>query len=250
MALNIGLVIGKKNSMSVPNKNIRPIVGRPSAEYAFLAGKYAGLDAMFVSTDSPDIARIGDGYGATHIERPPELALPESLTEDALLHAYEHITKALDGQEIATISLLFANNPAIDVKLLKEAIEFLNNDDEYDSCFSVAEYNMFSPARARKITEDGEIDSFVPLEHLDNVSSIRDSSGDCYYCDLSIQVLKPVCFTNMDEGKLPFKWQGRRSKAIVTDFGFDIDTEWQFVVVEHWLRSRGFTDTHIPWEAL
>jgi hypothetical protein len=52
----------------------------------------------------------------------------------------------------------------------------------------------------------------------------------------------------MDSGNLPFKWQGKRSKAIITDFGFDIDTEWQFVVIEHWLKKRGFTETEIPWK--
>ena len=52
----------------------------------------------------------------------------------------------------------------------------------------------------------------------------------------------------MDSGNLPFKWQGKKSKAIITDFGFDIDTEWQFVVIEHWLKKRGFTETEIPWK--
>ena len=32
------------------------------------------------------------------------------------------------------------------------------------------------------------------------------------------------------------------------NLGFDIDTEWQFVVIEHWLKKRGFTETEIPWK--
>ena len=39
----------------------------------------------------------------------------------------------------------------------------------------------------------------------------------------------------------------KKSKAIETDFGFDIDTEWQHVVIEYWLRKRGYTETSIPW---
>ena len=88
---------------------------------------------------------------------------------------------------------------------------------------------------------------FVELKYLDNVSSIRDSQGSCYFCDLSIQVMKPICFEEMDKGQLPVKWQGRKSKAIETDFGFDIDTEWQYVVIEYWLKKYGFTENSIPW---
>ena len=246
--MDIGLVIGKKTSTGVPGKNVREIVGRPAAEYAFIAAKYSGLERIYVSTDSEEIAAIGKPYGATHIVRPPELATPDALTEDALLHAYNYIKNDLPDTKIDTISLLFCNNPAINIDLLKEAIQFTRNSKEFDSCFSVVKYDMFSPARARRLTNDGEMKPFVDLKYVDNVSSIRSSQGSVYFCDLSIQVMKPVCFEDMENGQLPFKWQGQRSKAIETDFGFDIDTEWQYVVIEYWLRKHGFTETVIPWE--
>ena len=246
--MNIALIIGKDKSMGVPGKNTRVIVGRPAAEYAFIAAKYAKCDKIYVSTDSITIAEIGKPYGAIHIVRPPELATPDALTEDALLHAYEFIKNDLGSDiKIDTISLLFANNPAINVDLLKEAIDFTTNTKEYDSCFSVAKYDMFSPARARKVDESGEIKPFVDLKHIDNVSSIRDSQGATYFCDLSIQVMKSTCFDDMDNGQLPFKWQGKRSKAIETDFGFDIDSKWQEIVIEYWLKEHGYTETTVPW---
>ena len=246
--MHIGLVIGKKNSVGVPGKNTKIILGRPTAEYAFIAGKYAKLNKIYVSTDSDEIAQIGNNYSAVHIPRPSDLATPESLTEDVLTHAYENIIKDINKDDIKTISLLFCNNPAINVNLLKDAIKFLEYDkDDYDSCFSVVKYDMFSPARARKINENGEMASFIDLKHISNVSSIRDSQGSVYFCDLSIQVMKPTCFENMNQGQLPFKWQGKKSKPIETDYGFDIDTEWQFVVIEHWLKKHGYTENKIPW---
>ena len=246
--MNIALIIGKKNSVGVPGKNIRKIVGRPAAEYAFIAAESAIIDKVYVSTDCSVIQEIGRKYNANQIERPSELATPESLTEDVLLHAYDIIKN--DNKEITSISLLFCNNPAIDVDKLNEAIEFLNTSNQYDSCFSICKYNMFSPARARKMTNNGEIQPFINLDLIGNVSSIRDSQGDCYFCDLSIQVMKPSCFEDMDNGQLPFKWQGKKSKAIEVDFGFDIDTGWQYVVIEFWLKQKGFTETIIPWKEL
>lgn len=134
--MNIALVIGKDKSTGVPGKNVREILGRPAAEYAFIAATYAGCDKTYVSTDSTTIADIGKPYGAIHIVRPPELATPEALTEDALLHAYEFIKKKLGNNvKIDTISLLFCNNPAINVELLKEAIEFTASSTKFDSCF-------------------------------------------------------------------------------------------------------------------
>lgn len=244
--MDIALIIGKDKSMGVPGKNVREIVGRPAAEYAFIAAKYAGCEPVFVSTDSARIADIGREYGAIHIQRPAHLAAPDSLTEDALLHAWEHIRAYVGGAKIDTISLLFCNNPAINVELLKQAIHTVHVE-EFDSCFSVVKYDMFSPARARKVNSTGEIQPFVDLKYLDNVSSIRDAQGSVYFCDLSIQVMKPCCFDEMDQGQLPFKWQGKKSKAIETDFGFDIDAEWQYVVIDYWLRKHGYTETQIPW---
>ena len=249
--MNIGLVIGKKNSTGVPGKNIRKLVGRPAAEYSFIAAKYASLDKVYVSTDCETIASIGEAYGAKHIIRPDHLATPDALTEDASTHAYEEILRDLSSisknrDNISSISLLFCNNPAIDVNLLRSAIDKLNKDESIDSVVSVAKYDMFSPTRARKIVDD-KLDNFIDLKHFENVSSIRDSQGSVYFCDLSIQVLNKRCFEYMEAGALPFKWHGNNIIPIETDFGFDIDSEWQSVVIEYWLKNKGYTENKIPW---
>lgn len=234
--MHLGLVIGKKVSTGLPGKNRRMILGKPAAEYAFIAGSESLIDCMYISTDCSFIASIGASYGAIHIDRPGILATPEALTEDVLLHAYNIMKR--EHKKIKTISLLFCNQPMIDSDRLDDAIEFLANDTEYDSCFSVVKYDMFSPARARRLSPEGEIKPFIDLSLMDNVSSIRNSQGSVYFCDLSIQVMKPICFEKMDEGQLPFKWQGKKSKAIEVDFGFDIDAEWQVPIAEYWLRKK------------
>ncbi len=245
--MNIGLVIGKDKSTGVPGKNVKPILGRPAAEYAFIAAKYSIIDKIYVSTDSSLIAEIGEKYDSIHIDRPKSLAQPDSLTEDVITHAYDIIRSDIDEKDIDSVSLLFCNNPAIDVILLNKAINFLNSQTEFDSCFSVAKYDMFSPARSRKLDENLEIHPFVSLDSMDNVSSIRDSHGSVYFCDLSIQVMKKRCITDINDGKLPFKWQGKKSKAIITDFGFDIDSKWQEIVIEYWLKNKGYSKNKIPW---
>ena len=107
----------------MPGKNTKIILGRPT-RICIHSAKYANLDKIYVSTDSDEIAQIGKNYLAVHIERPAKLATPESLTEDVLIHAYESIIRDLGHKNIKTISLLFCNNPAINVNLLKDAISF------------------------------------------------------------------------------------------------------------------------------
>ena len=236
MSKNISaLLIGKKISTGFPGKNTMKINGMPSCEYGFQAAKTIGIKDIFVSTDCPIISNIGKNYSAKLIQRPPELATPESLTEDVLIHAYKEIINTGIKPEI--IVLLFANNPAISIKLIKRGIDKLIEDESYDSAFSVSKYNMFSPTRARKILND-KIESFVPLNLLGNVNSIRSSQGDVYFCDLSIQVIRKRVFENMNDGMQPFQWMGKKSFPLKNSYGFDIDEEWQKAAIEVWLKQN------------
>jgi CMP-N-acetylneuraminic acid synthetase len=242
-----GLLIGKDKSLGVPGKNTRPLLNRPSCEYALMAASACPqINRLFVSTDSIIIAETGKKYGATHIMRPPELATPQSLTEDVLLHAFDAIESTV-GKPVDLIVLLFANSPAVNPRLLTEGIEALKEKPEYDSAFSVSKYNMFSPARAKKVSADRTIAPFIDLDALGEISSIRDSQGDCYFVDFSVQIMRRSCFTNMKDGQPPLKWIGKKPYALFNDYGFDIDSEWQFVVMEKWLKDHGFTDTKSPW---
>jgi len=247
----VALVIGKHKSMGCPGKNFRLILGRPMVEYAFIAVKNCQyIEKIFTSTDSPHIAKIGERYSAEHIKRPPELATPDALTEDALIHAYNEMNRRT-GKDIDIVVLLFANAPTIMPDLINKGIEKLRSDTSLDSAFSVCKYNMWAPLRARRIDKDNLIKPYFPLEifgDISKMSSIRGEEGDCYFCDLSVQVIRGRCFEEMDKGMLPFKWMGKTSYALKSDYGFDVDYEWQIPVIEHWLLSHGFTEKITPYD--
>ena len=131
---------------------------------------------------------------------------------------------------------------------LSEGIETMRNDSTLDSCFSVVKYDMFSPTRAKKI-ENNILLPFTNLDSFNEVSSIRDSQGSVYFADLSIQILRPTCFTNMSEGIKPLQWMGKKTYALEVDFGFDLDEEWQIPVIKYWLSKHGFTESKIPWSS-
>jgi CMP-N-acetylneuraminic acid synthetase len=239
------LLIGRAGSRGFPGKNLHPVLGRPLAAYPLLAARESlHVKRIFVSTDSPEIARIGEAYGAELIERPPELATTAALGEDAFRHGYEVIRDRLaaNGEEVESMVLLFANAPTVTGELIDQGVELLRDDPSFDSAVTVSRYNMWSPLRARRLEPDGTLQPFVPFEVFGDPATLncdRDSQGDVYFADMGLSVVRPHCLEHMEEGLLPQKWMGRRIAPIDSWGGCDVDYEWQLPLVEHWLLAHG-----------
>jgi CMP-N-acetylneuraminic acid synthetase len=238
------LVIGRKGSR-VKDKNVRSVLGRPLALYPILAAKHAkAVTHVFVSTDSEPIRELALQQDCTYIERPAFLATNEALAEDAFKHGYEAI-RAQAKQEPELIVLLFANGATITPGIIDEGIQFLRAHPDYDSAVSVSKYNMFSALRARRL-ENGLVKPFVDPELFGNATCDRDSQGDTFFVDCSVFVLRPRCF-DYSRGEIPFRWIGKTVHPLHQEGGCDVDFEWQFPVVEHFLRRVGFTEDKTPY---
>lgn len=243
----VGLQIGKETSTGRPGKNYMQLLGRQLNEYTLMAASHCDvIEKLYISTDSPSIKASAPRFKASVIDRPSYLATPESLTEDVLVHAYKYIANDL-GEKPEMVVLLFANTPTLDHNMLAKGIEIMRNDPDLDSCFSVAKYNMFSPTRAKKLN-DGILEPFVDLDAFHDVTSIRSSQGDVYFADLTIQIMRPQCFEEIDAGTPPLKWMGKKTYGLEIEYGFDLDEEWQIPVLEYWLRTHGFSEMKTPYE--
>jgi CMP-N,N'-diacetyllegionaminic acid synthase len=87
--MNVLTVIpARGSSKRVPNKNIRPVAGKPLIAYTIEEALKSKLsNKVVVSTDDPRIASLSERYGAETVTRPPELSLDTSPIDDALRHA-------------------------------------------------------------------------------------------------------------------------------------------------------------------
>ena len=76
---------------------------------------------------------------------------------------------------------------------------------------------MFSPTRARKLVDD-KIESFVPLNLINKVNSIRSNQGDVIF-----MIKRPSdqsrVFENMQDGMQPFQWMGKKSFPLKNSYG-------------------------------
>ncbi len=242
------LMIGRAGSRGLPGKNTTPILGRPLCAYPLIAANGSRyVDEVFVSTDSPEIAAIAKQYRASVIDRPPELATSSALGEDVFVHGYNEISKIVNegGRKVELMVLLFANAPTVTSSMVDEGVDLLRQDKEVDSVVSTSVYNMWSPLRARKISEAGYLEPFVPFEVFGNPATLncdRDSQGEVYFADMGVSVVRPHCLESIEAGLLPQKWMGKRIAALKSWGGCDVDYEWQLPMVEFWLRKNGVVE--------
>lgn len=237
------LLLGRRGSSGFPGKNTMPVMGRPLSEYPMLAAENApSIDKCYLSTDDERLMDLARGHGFEIIVRPPELCTNAALGEDAYRHGYFEIKKMNPDEEIELMVLLFCNAATINSDLIEQGIAALKADPEADSAVTVSRYNMWSPLRARRLTEAGYLDPFVPFETFGDPATLncdRDSQGDVFYADMGTSIVRPHCLEKMDEGLLPQKWMGHKILPIYSEAGCDVDYAWQLPMVEWWVKEHG-----------
>jgi YrbI family 3-deoxy-D-manno-octulosonate 8-phosphate phosphatase len=108
----IAVIPARGGSKGLPGKNLRRVGGRSLVERAVdscLAARY--VDAVYVSTDDAEIARVAEEAGASVIIRPPALAGDSASSESAVLHALDQLGRA--GELPAVLALVQCTSPFI-----------------------------------------------------------------------------------------------------------------------------------------
>ncbi|MDH4027439.1 MAG: cytidylyltransferase [Nitrospirota bacterium] len=236
------LILGRKGSQGFKGKNTFKVSGHPLAYYPMNAAKNTKeIDAVYLSTDDPDLMEIARENGVEVIVRPDHLCTSSALGEDAYVHGYHEIKRSNPGKEIEAVVLLFCNAPMITPETISSGIAALRENPDIDSAVTVSRYNMWSPLRARKINKDGLLDPFVPFETFGDPKTLncdRDSQGDVWFADMNASIVRPECLENIDKGLLPQKWMGQKIYPLKQWGGLDVDYEWQIPQVEFWLTAH------------
>ena len=237
----IALILGRKGSKGVADKNTMQILDKPAYSYAFTAAKKSNfVKDIFVSSDHPEILNAAKKEKFYTIERPEELCTDNALFEDALIHAY-YEAKKITTYHPTYVVVLMCNAITINAELIDKGIDSLKKDKKADSAVTVTIFNMYSPLRARKMNENGYLDPFIPFEFFGDPSTLncdRDSQGDVYFADMSHSVCRSDCLENIDEGLLPQKWMGKKILPIYNQNGCDIDEPWQIDMSKRWILDN------------
>ena len=155
-SLKILATIGiRSGSKGVPDKNIRPLGGKPLVGWAIDAAKQSKyVNRIVVSTDSVSYQKIANTCGAeTPFLRPAELATDKS---PEVLHVKYTLDwlKEHEGYEPDIVVRLMATVPLQQGVDIDSCIDELLRDPQADSAVVIAEARQH-PAKALKLIPDG-----------------------------------------------------------------------------------------------
>lgn len=130
----LAIIPARGGSKRLPGKNIKLLNGKPliahSIEYAINSPE---INRLVLSTDSEEIAKEGEKFGAEVLMRPAHLAEDTTKTAPVLLHVVDELEK--EGYIPDYIVLLQATCPVREPDLMKKALEIML-DSDYDSFFT------------------------------------------------------------------------------------------------------------------
>lgn len=153
MKKTIAIIPARGGSKRLPKKNILSLDGIPlvahSIQYAIANASV--VDAVFVSTDDPEIKEIALAYGALVLDRPAELSGDTTLTIEVLQDAILQL-----DNDVENIVLLQPTNPLRPKKLLSEAFSSFKKNSA-DSLMTVTRNHQ----KFGKIMEG----NFVPFNY-------------------------------------------------------------------------------------
>jgi CMP-N-acetylneuraminic acid synthetase len=229
------LMIGRAGSTGLPGKNIMKVFGKHLFEYPLIeAKKVSRINRIFVSTDCKVIKDTCKKRNYEIINRPKYLSSKEALGEDAFKHGHDKIKKKY---EFDFIILLMANCPTVNSNIINKGIDILIDNPKIDSAVSVSRYNMFSPQRARILNKNKLLQPYLNKNQISIGNCDRDSSGNFYFADMGVSIVRSRCFENMENNVPPQKWMGKKIAPIFSECGFDIDYHWQIPLAKYWISN-------------
>lgn len=229
------LLIARKGSKSVPNKNTIKVDGTPMFAHSLMAAiKSPLIDNVYVSTDCPLVKKytklIMTQKSVTIIDRPDELCQDKSTPHEAMMHGLGVIEEKR-GKKVDILVTLLGNTPFTNTADLDRGItNLIAKWDDYDSCMSVSELNCFNPYRAYKMDNDKLVPMVKP-ETEDKFDYNRDSFGSVLFFNGSFWICKRETLIKND-GPSPYPWVGNNVLPLVEEEGtMEIDAPWQLKLV-------------------
>jgi CMP-N,N'-diacetyllegionaminic acid synthase len=157
----LAVVPARSGSKGIPDKNVRPLAGRPLVAYAAEAIRDSGVvDRAVLSTDAEEIAALGRDAGLeTPFLRPGELAGDDTPMQPVV----EHAVRALEegGWTPELVLVVQPTAPLRRGEHLRRAVELLRETGASSVVSVVPIPQHFSPEYAMKVV-DGRLLPFLP----------------------------------------------------------------------------------------
>lgn len=229
----LALIPARSGSKSVPNKNIRPLLGKPLMAYSIEhAMKSRLINRVILSTDSEEYAIIGRNYGAeVPFLRPPDISGDSSLDIEFFIHALDWLSENESYKPDVCVHLR-PTHPVRNVADIDRMIEMLINDPEADSVRSLVQNKSIIPYKMWVVKEGNEI---TPLLNIAGVkepfNSPRQTLPVTYFQNASVDVIRADSITQKRS------LSGDKILGYIMEEENDIDYEEDFFKAERTLLA-------------
>lgn len=228
----IAVIPARGGSKGIKKKNIILLGGKPLIAYSIEVAKKSPLiDRVIVTTDSPEIARVAEEYGAeVPFIRPSELAQDDTPAYPVLRHTLKFLEEK-ENFKPDIIVWLEPPNPFRTAEKIDEAIKIFEADKEADSMRGVCE--PFQNPFKMWILNGKYLEPLMKQEGTDYNSLPRQKLRKVYWQNGYIYLLRYD--TVMKKGNfhgdkiLPF--------ILSKDEFIDIDSEEDLKLAEYYLKK-------------
>jgi N-acylneuraminate cytidylyltransferase len=229
---NVAFIFARGGSKGLPGKNLRPLYGKPLIAWSIQhALSVEGIDRVIVSTDSEDIAKISEKYGAdVPFIRPANLATDESPEWLAWRHALEYLKQNSGAMPEFMVSVPVTAP-------LRYAIDIDNCINEYkkgsaDAVITVTEAQRNPYFNMVREKQDGTyglvIEPSFKVDRRQNVPVVYDMATVCYVVNSEFIMSNESIF----EGRV-------KAVKIPIERAIDIDSLFDFQIAEFLFSKRG-----------
>lgn len=233
----MGIVGIRSGSKGVPNKNVKMLAGKPLVGWVLEAARRSRyMTRLVVSTDSESYAGIARSFGAdVPYLRPAELASDNSPDYEYVRHMVEWLETHEQYRPDIVVRMM-ATVPLQSTADIDAVIKTILEDPGADSAVAIAEARQH-PMKALKLVSDGmggrKLVSYFSESGREVTPIARQTYATAYFRANIIGCRRRVIF---DTGSLTGDLV--RYHIIPQDRAIDIDSEMDFFLAEHLLKSR------------
>jgi len=231
MSLRICSICARGGSKGVPNKNIRPLFGKPLIAHSIEQARATGLfSTIAVSSDSDDILDVARRAGAEHIVKRPDAMASDSA---AKLPAIQHCVKTVEERSGVRFEIMVDLDATAPLRLPADIAGAVALQ-EAGGCS-----NVITGCPAHRSPYFNLVEAtpagFVTLSKPGTGIVRRQDSPTCYDCNASIYVWPRETFFNSNNVLMP----QTKLYEMPRERSLDIDTELDFQLVEFLMPRLG-----------
>jgi len=178
--LNIlSIIPARGGSVRVPKKNVKLLNGKPLIAYAIEASQQSKyVNRIIVSTDSDEIKKVANKYGAeTPFKRPSDIS-EDVPTEDVALHAIKWMEEN-EGYYADIVVCLEPPSPFRKSEHIDTCVEKLLTDVNLDSAITVNPV-VKRPETMVRIDKNGKISSYSGFFESQGEALLRFPASQIY----------------------------------------------------------------------